>query len=180
MLLPSFEINLSGNSYPISEPHLWLSIKVSYDRGRDLVDKVLKSCSNNEYITVTDAQIKNLLVEAKDDNGQIIPGAPQERKFTLEVGIYNVGFTIQPVNDLNTSILTGKISAVNAPWATIEVITPNRRNNTVSHYAEVITDSSTLNPSIVGKKAIAMGPISCKDPKGNEKLFINATTFIAL
>lgn len=170
--LPVFQFEHQGQQFKVDNPFVWLSIKVSY-ADTDAVDRILDSCDKQRYVTIAGANVTDYLATSKDSNGVPIPGAPQIRKFSLEVSQRSVSFSDRPLIDLNTCIVSGKVEEVDGNWITIKTWYKVKKDTKYRHI-EVISDSPIVANSLIGSNIAVVGQICGKDPKNNERLYIAA------
>ena len=170
--LPRFEFTLNGSNIFVNGPLLWLSIKTNPSRQHEH-DKVIKACSNSAYVFINNAEITHYMATPKDQNGNHIPGAPQEMRFSISVANKNIQFSDKPFPVINMSKVIGKIHSVNSPWITLEVSKRIAKSSEYkSEYLNVITDDSQIQPSSIGSNVCVLGKVCGKDPKSNERLYV--------
>lgn len=176
--LPKFEYAFAGKQFLVDRPFVWLSMKTGY-QDQDAVRRILESCEKQRYAYIAGANISDFLQDQKDESGKVIPNAPKQRRFTIEINARDVTFSDKPYPTVNTCIVNGKVEEVNGNWLLVKTWYKVKTETKYRHM-EVISDSPTVTPALKGSNVSVIGKVCNKDPNGNERVYIAAETLLPL
>lgn len=180
--LPKFEFQYKDELKQIDRPNLWLSINTSYTDSGSLKEKdkqLFEHCTNNDYIMVMNSTISDYEVSARDESGNVIEGAPKEKRFSLTVSPSNVFFSQKPFEDLNLCVFSGYVSEIKQSGYML-VKSSYRNKNGLSYRNIPIITNEEIDASLKSSKVFIVGSVCGKTPSRDSKLYVVSKKIIRL
>ena len=180
--LPKFEFQFKDELKQIERPNVWLSIRTSYTEGGKLQEKhqeVLDHCTNGAYIMVMNSSVSDYEVAPKDESGNVIMGAPKEKRFSLNVSPSNVFFSQKPFDDMNMCIFSGYVSEVK-PSGYILVKSSYRNKDGLSYRQIPVVTNEEVDSSLKSSRVFVIGSVCGKTPGRETKLYVVSKKIIRL
>jgi hypothetical protein len=180
--LPKFEFQFKDELKQVERPNVWLSIRTSYTEGGKLQEKhqeVLDHCTNGAYIMVMNSSVSDYEVMPKDENGNVIMGAPKEKRFSLNVSPSNVFFSQSPFDDMNMGIFSGYVSEVKSSGYVL--VKSSYRNKEGLSYRQIpIVTNEKVDSSLKSSRVLVIGSVCGKTPGRETKLYVVSKKIIRL
>lgn len=172
--LPKFEFDYNGHLQIIKNPFMWFDIKVSYDKGqlRSHHRRILDHCVNKDYILVHNGTISSF-------EGKIKGSELKEQKFKIDASATGVSFSNSPFAVFNQSILGGEVEEFENGKILLSVPYRNKEEKKYRK-VKIICEDSLADNSIKGNKVIVIGSVCGVNPKGDNSLYVVASSVTRL
>ena len=179
--LPKFQFDFNGELRVIDSPNIWCNIKVSYDNNGLLKQhqQILDKCSEKPYAIVSSGKITDYEAKAKNDNGDIIEGAPMERRYNLEIGSRDISFSSTPLEDINQCTFTGYVEEYRSNGSMLVKCSYRAKDQMKYRRISVIWDNQFDN-SFKSSRVLILGAICGKTPAKESKIYIVANQIIKI
>lgn len=180
VLLNKNSFDFRGETKIIPNSIIWVNIKVDYDsKSLKPAHKIIfDMCQTNSYIFVNGAKITDYQVEPKDENGNVIPNAPKQTRYNIEVNASGVSCSQQPYRSINLSVLEGYVKEV-TPQGMLKLKIPYISKSEVKHREACVLYSDSNTVSLLEKKVFVSGSIFGKTPDRLDLIYV-ASDFLEI
>jgi hypothetical protein len=179
--LPKFEFNWQDQVKIIDSPNIWCNIKVSYDNNGLLErhQEILNTCATGPYCIVSGGKITDYEVKVKDADGNIVEGAPMERRYNLDIGARDISFSRQPIEDINQCIFTGYVEDYKSNGSMI-VKSSYRAKDQMKYRKIPVIWNGPFDNTLNSSRILVLGSICGKTPTRESKLYVVANNIIRI
>ena len=128
---------------------------------------------------MSSGKITDYEAKAKNDNGDIIEGAPMERRYNLEIGSRDISFSSTPLEDINQCTFTGYVEEYRSNGSMLVKCSYRAKDQMKYRRISVIWDNQFDN-SFKSSRVLILGAICGKTPAKESKIYIVANQIIKI